>query len=293
MDWPTNPLDAANKAYVDSRTSGNGYFSGNFSAGQVLIGGSVGNVMGYPNFIYSDALGLILYDTSDSTSLTSGGTITTHGGVNIYKSLYVGGPVSVTGNFIHDVLTPVLPNDAVNKAYVDNAISNLTTGNINININFTSGQILIGSVGSSIIGKNSFIFTDDFGIFILNTTDASGLGTGGALTITGGLSVDKHVFIGLGLDMNLTNITNLATPVNGNDAVNKNYLDAVIVNLPTVIYKLQQNNYVNTLLLNQNQLDALDIPLLNESADRTVCFITFIYINVIVVIMFIHRVYII
>jgi len=278
VDWPTNPLDAANKAYVDSRTSGNGYFSGNFSAGQVLIGGSVGNVMGYPNFIYSDALGLILYDTSDSTSLTSGGTITTHGGVNIYKSLYVGGPVSVTGNFIHDVLTPVLPNDAVNKAYVDNAISNLTTGNININ--FTSGQILIGSVGSSIIGKNSFIFTDDFGIFILNTTDASGLGTGGALTITGGLSVDKHVFIGMGLDMNLKNITNLATPVNGNDAVNKNYLDAVIVNLPTVIYKLQQNNYVNTLLLNQNQLDVLDIPLLNESADRTVCFITFIYINV-------------
>ncbi|NDB85010.1 MAG: hypothetical protein EB127_20260, partial [Alphaproteobacteria bacterium] len=117
-------------------------------------------------------------------------------------------------------------------------------------------------------------------IFILNTTDATGLGTGGALTITGGLSVDKHVFIGLGLDMNLTNITNLATPINGNDAVNKNYLDAVVVNLPTVIYKLQQNNYVNTLLLNQNQLDAVDIPLLNESADRTVCFITFIYINV-------------
>lgn len=278
VEWPTNPLDAANKAYVDSRTTGT--LIGNFTTGQVLIGGSTGNVIGYPNFIYSDALGLILYDTTDSISLTSGGTLTTYGGVNIYKSLYVGGSVSVTNNYIHDVLTPVLPNDAVNKAYVDNAISNLTTGNINLNINFTSGQILIGSVGSSIIGSNSFIFTDNFGIFILNTTDATGLGTGGALTITGGLSVDKHVFIGMGLDMNLTNITNIATPVNGNDAVNKNYLDAVIVNLPTVIYKLQQNNYVNTLLLNQNQIDAVDIPLLNESADRTLCFITFIYINV-------------
>ena len=35
VDWPTNPLDAANKAYVDSKTYGN--MVGSFSGGQVLI----------------------------------------------------------------------------------------------------------------------------------------------------------------------------------------------------------------------------------------------------------------
>ena len=280
VSWPTNPYDAANKEYVDSITFGS--LNGNFSAGQVLIGGSNGSVVGFPNFMYNENSGIVIYDTRDSISLSSGGAITTYGGVNIYKSLFVGGSVNVSGNFIHDVLTPVLPNDAVNKAYVDsaisNAVSNITTSNINGS--FTSGQILIGSIGNTVFGNNSFIFTENFGIFILNTTDATGLGTGGALTITGGLSVDKHVFIGMGLDMNLTNIKNLATPVDGDDAVNKNYIDAVIVNLPTVIYKLQENNYVNTLLLNNNQSTPVDIPLLYESADKTLCFITYIYINV-------------
>ena len=228
--------------------------------------------------MYNENSGIVIYDTRDSISLSSGGAITAYGGVNIYKSLFVGGSVNVSGNYIHDVLTPVLPNDAVNKAYVDNAISNITTSNINGD--FSSGQIIIGSIGNTLVGKNSFIFTENFGIFILNTTDATGLGTGGALTITGGLSVDKHVFIGMGLDMNLTNIKNLATPIDGDDAVNKNYIDAVIVNLPTVIYKLQENNYVNTLLLNNNQSTPADIPLLYESADKTLCFLTYIYINV-------------
>jgi len=276
LDWPTHPLDAANKAYVDSITFGS--LNGNFSSGQVLIGGSGGNVVGFPEFTYNSSDGLVIYNTLDSISLSSGGAMAIYGGVNIYKSLFVGGTINVNNNFIHDVLTPILPNDAVNKAYVDNAITNITSANIYGN--FSSGQILIGSIGNTLIGKNSFIFTEDYGIFILNTTDASGLGTGGALTITGGLSVDKHVFIGLGLDMNLTNIKNLKTPIDGNDAVNKNYIDAVIVNLPTVIYKLQENNYVNTLLLNNNQISPVDIPLLNESADKTLCFITYIYINV-------------
>ena len=171
------------------------------------------------------------------------------------KGVYAAGDLT-TNSQIHSHLTTDATDTLTGSVIVDGGMS-------------IKKQLHIGS-DSVISGIGKFI----------NTTDATGLGTGGALTITGGLSVDKHVFIGMGLDMNLTNIKNLATPIDGDDAVNKNYIDAVIVNLPTVIYKLQENNYVNTLLLNNNQSTPADIPLLYESADKTLCFLTYIYINV-------------
>lgn len=285
VSWPTNPLDAANKAYVDSRTSGNGFFSGNFSAGQVIIGGSSGNVVGFPNFIYNENNGLIIYDTKNSTNLTSGGSITTYGGVNIFKTLNVGDIINVNNNKIINVLTPTNPLDAVNKVYVDNLFNSITSGNYGtggslVNLNFSAGQILIGGLNQSILGKDSFLFTENDGIFIYNITDATGLGTGGALTITGGLSVDKHVYIGEGLDLNLKNITNVATPIDGYDAVNKNYLHAVIQNIPSEVYKPSQNNYENVFILNNNVSSPLPIPLLSISPDKILSFITYIYVNV-------------
>ena len=274
--WPTKPLDAANKAYVDSKTYGSGNLTGNFTSGQIIVGGSGGNVIGYPNFIYNYNGGLVILDTTNTVGLTTG-SIITKGGVSISKSLYVGGSVDVGGNYIHDVLTPVLPNDAVNKAYVDNLISHITTGS-NVHFNFTSGQILIGSVGNNVIGSNTFIFTENSGIFIYNTTDAIGLGTGGALTITGGLSVNKHVFIGGGLDVNNNNITGVAPPINGTDAVNKDYLLALLADISSSC-GCGGGCGVNTLILQNNVTSGIDIPSLTVNAGITVCFVLYIYVH--------------
>jgi hypothetical protein len=282
VSWPTDPLDAANKAYVDSKTYGSGNLTGNFTSGQIIIGGSSGNVIGYPSFIYNPQSGLVISNTTDAIGLTTG-SIITNGGVSISKSLYVGGSVDVGGNYIHEVSTPVLPNDAVNKAYVDNLISHFTGGST-INYNFTSGQILIGSAGNSVIGNQTFVFTESAGIFIYNTTDALGLGTGGALTISGGLSVDKHVFIGKGLDVNNNIITGVAPPMKGTDAVNKDYLLALLASLPGGGGGGGGcggcgGSGVNTLLLQNNVLSGIDIPLLNANAGVTVCFVAYIYIH--------------
>ena len=290
LSWPTNPLDAANKAYVDSRTGGNGFFTGNYTAGQVLIGGSSGNVVGFPNFAYNQNTGLIILNTTANLNLTSSNALTVYGGVNIYESLTVGDIINVNNNKIINVAYPTNDYDAVNKLYVDDLFNSIegggggggtgTGGNI-YNFNFSTGQILIGGPNESIIGRNAFFYSDTYGIFINNSTDASGLGTGGALTITGGLSVDKRVFIGGGLDVNMKNITSVASPINGFDAVNKNYLTASLQNLPTDAYVLSPNNYENLFVLENNIVDPpLPIPLLTISPQKTLSFITYIYVNV-------------
>ena len=277
VSLPTDPLDAANKEYVDSKTLG-----WNFTTGQVLIGGYDQNLTGFPQFVYDNIYGLSIYNTTDATSLTAGGSITTYGGVNIFKTLNVGDIINVNNNKIINVSLPTEPLDATNKIYVDNLIESYIQNSGTIgSTNFSSGQILFGGHWSSLNGDNSFIFTKTNGIFVYNTTDATGLGTGGALTITGGLSVNKHVYIGYGLDMNLKNITNVATPIRGFDAVNKNYFNASLQNLPIDVYKPSQYNYEHLFILENNIISPpLHIPFLKLSRNFITSFITFIYVTV-------------
>jgi hypothetical protein len=150
---PTSEKDAATKAYVDSHSGGGGE-PGNYvsKAGDTMTGAlniamdgkeisisnstieldngteivSVGEVEGANN---ANAYGL-----SSITDLT----LVTNGTVNLTNS--TGGAVAIT-----NVLTPTEANDAVNKTYVDNAISSAgggdflangsvpATGNFNMN----------------------------------------------------------------------------------------------------------------------------------------------------------------
>ena len=152
---------------------------------------------------------------------------------------------------------------------------------------YEPNSILIGNGDGRIISTSEFTYKDcvlemkcaEAQIIIHNTTDAIGLGTGGNLTLYGGASINKHVFIGEGLDVNLTNITNVATPINGYDAVNKDYLEALLNSIPLNNYVTQPYNYQQFFILNNNVLSPTHIPYLTISADITVSFIAYIYVN--------------
>ena len=281
---PLLPNDAVNKDYVDNLISNitTSNFVGNFTAGQVLIGGTGGSIVGYNTIIYNVSSGLFITDTSDAVGLGSGGNLTLYGGASISKHLYIGGGLDLNSTLITNVATPISPYDGVNKKYVDDMLANCgncTGGNINIYTNFSAGQILIGGSGGSLVGYESLIFNITSGIFVYSTTDAVGLGTGGNLTLYGGASINKHVYIGGGLDVNLKLITNVATPINGYDAVNKDYLQALLNNLPRDQYILQQNNYENSFVLNNNVVTPINIPYMTIYGDKTISFIAYIYVE--------------
>lgn len=165
--------------------------------------------------------GISIKHTQNSTSITSGGSLTVAGGASINKDLNVGGIINVNSNSIINVPLPIAGTDAVNKDYVDSVASKLTG-------NFTTGQIIIAdSVGDSIRGYD-FFTTDTNTLnlslpFIINNTTNSN-GTSGAFVCYGGISISKDVFIGGKLDLNNNVIENLAPPVLGTDAVNKDFL---------------------------------------------------------------------
>ncbi len=209
--------------------------------------------------------GISIKHTQNSTSITSGGALTVVGGASIGKKLTVGGELDVTNNSIRNVAWPVLGSDGVPKDYVQYYVDNYSS---NISGNFTTGQIIIADSDGDAIRGYDFFTTDTTKIDIripLNisdTTNASGIGTGGSLTVAGGasisndtyiggnlfltntdniigsvggsfvcyggISISKDAFIGGILDVNSNNIQNVATPILGTDAVNKDYVDNLI-----------------------------------------------------------------
>lgn len=233
---PVNDSDAVNKEYVDNLiqglTSGSN-ITGNFTSGQLIVADTSGNsIRGYENLIY-DGITLSLFNTSNNSFVC-------YGGISISKDVFIGGMLDVNNNRIVNVADPINNFDAVNKEYVDDLVANLTSGNINGN--FTSGQLIIADTsGNSIKGYNNLTFGGDgtsgtlqlnpyTDIYINNTVNASGLGTGGTFTSLGGASFNKDVYIGGTVDVNFQNIRSVADPVDNYDAVNKEYVDSLFAN---------------------------------------------------------------
>jgi hypothetical protein len=69
------------------------------------------------------------------------------------------------------------------------------------------------------------------GVSIRHTQNSSSVTSGGALTIAGGASISKNVNIGGIVDVNNNSIKNVAYPILGTDAVNKDYVDLVSTRL--------------------------------------------------------------
>ena len=179
---------------------------------------STSNITG----VIKTAGGIGISNTTDATSETNGGTITTAGGVAIAKKLYVGTDINLTGT-----------SSAINLNGTSSAI-NMSGTNGAINLSGDNGKINFSGLGSGIngtgqfshvvlSGSNSFISLSNNGYLELlgsntrfkcegtaisdgvgtasvriyggadffNTTDSSSLTSGGTFTTYGGLSVGK------------------------------------------------------------------------------------------------------
>lgn len=299
---PISNSDVATKYYVDSKTFGN--LLGTFQNQQILIGTTdPGTIKGYSNFVYDGStlsLGntvgsLVIYNSSDALSSSAPTSIVTYGGVSIYKNLYVDGDIFLNDSKISGVALPTSPYDAANKKYVDDLIASNTNGSIivsggNVSGIFTSGQLIIAhSTGSSVRGYDNLLFDIPNGTigtlnannntsFVLqNTNNAVGLGTGGVLTVNGGASFGKNVYIGGELDMNVQNIKNVKTPYDLLDAVNKEYVDT-IVSQSCDCCALEEN-LEYPLDLQNNVLSPEPVPTLTFKNSDVLAFITYIYVQ--------------
>ena len=221
----------------------------------------------------------LIFGTENSTSATSG-TLIVNGGSTFNKDVFVGGIINVNGNNIINVATPVNGLDAVNKDYVDTLIDIASTSTNS----FTTGQLLIASSTGSIVGYNNLLFGNDrlslnnTNLYIANTNDASGLGSGGSLTSFGGASFAKSVYVGGQLDVNQQRITRVQMPEDPYDAVNKLYVNSLISSLSTPEDNLGNNQYEQTFILENNVSTPQDIPNFTFTSNVK-AFISYIYVK--------------
>lgn len=157
---------------------------------------------------------LFLVSTTNATGLGTGGNLTIGGGASIGKDLYIGGDIKMQfSNAV--VLTNTNGNvcsirmQPTSGGYLDISSDN--------SIRFTSvnsGELSFWNSGTEMLNVNTAGNTK-----LTSTANSSGLGTGGALTISGGMSLAKDVFIGgqttIYSTVNSTSVTNGAVMMFG------------------------------------------------------------------------------
>lgn len=209
---PYEGTDAVNKDYVDSVAS---KLSGNFTAGQIIIGENNGTaIKGYSTFLYDGNNLLIggggnvtVQATVDNFGNKIGGNIVIGGNTSLGGSVDIGGTLNLHNNKITGVQNPTNASDAVTKNYVDNLITNTVSGNIN------NEEIVFGTVGGSIISSPLLKWNGEK--ISINTSAQISFDVLGGIKIGGIIELDNQ------------NIINLADPINDLDAVNKRTLDDV------------------------------------------------------------------
>jgi len=170
--------------------------------------------------------GMSIKNTTNATSITSGGALTVAGGVSIKKNLEIGGLINMNDNYIINVPLPINGNDAVNKDYVDSVASKVSG-------DFRKYEIIFGDSDNGDVIKGSSLFTFDetklnlnTPFIISNSTNAPSINsTIGALYVSGGVVIQKELQLGNNLNLNTNFIKNVSDPVDNQDAATKKYVD--------------------------------------------------------------------
>jgi len=266
MDDPTAPTDAATKAYIDNAVIGlasgeiniseGGDITGDLNiASDMFIGGTLtvsglstfkstinvtnNNIINVPNpSNNTDVANKQYVDSEISTSISTkydvtGGTIT--GNVTIRSSLYINSAITLPNG-------PISSTDAVNKDYVDNINTSLSSSKYDKTGGTISGTVTVAGILS--VNSNRIINVDD-PIYItdattkqyvdnsLNTLDTAKYDkTGGvisdAVTLYSTLSVSGQVLVYSDMNMNGGIIFNLDNPTLSHHVTRKQYVDDLV-----------------------------------------------------------------
>ena len=160
--------------------------------------------------------GISINNTKNSSSYSDGGALTIAGGMSVNKNVYmnenvyINGLVNLNGNL---QLNNSSLTDNGNLNIHNNNTINLNTSIFNTNINgkttlqVSNGlfqineNVFINNIKSSTNSSTGSLVLNG-GVSINNTTNSTSYTAGGALTIDGGMSIQKEVYIGDSLTIN-------------------------------------------------------------------------------------------
>jgi hypothetical protein len=153
--------------------------------------------------------GITIQGTTNSSSLTNGGTILTEGGASIGADVYIGGNTNLygytnyygNGNIVNFFDENVIKRFSLDR---DNSSSSFSLSRYDVSgifvektftVDNSTGTILFANeIPSSSNTTASFILNG--GISINHTSVATSVTSGGSLTIAGGVGIHKNVMVG-------------------------------------------------------------------------------------------------
>ena len=150
--------------------------------------------------------GITLQCFTNSSSLTDGGSILTEGGASIGKDIYIGGDNYLYGltNYYSDSSLLNFHNTDTNKCFsIDINDGNFSLSRY-LSDTFTEQTFVVNQTTGSILFNNNSVsqnsstasFIISGGLSISKVTNATSITSGGGLTLAGGASIGKDVFIG-------------------------------------------------------------------------------------------------
>jgi hypothetical protein len=195
-------LFVGNITYADPSAVGNTFASLALISTEPSLSTSVGSLVSLG--------GISIQTTYNATSVTSGGGLTIAGGVGIAQDLYIGNSQYQYGitNYYTGTSSNLLnfyDSSNIERFSVDlNTISNDFSISRYNSLGFVEKSIEISNANGSTKFNNITPSTDEStaaiialgGISIDCTTDAVSLGNGGGLTVFGGASISKKLFVG-------------------------------------------------------------------------------------------------
>jgi hypothetical protein len=154
--------------------------------------------------------GISIQTTFNATSITSGGGLTVAGGIACDSDIYIGnnqylyGTTSYYSNMSNNILNFYDPSNIERFSLDLNSISNNFSISRYNSIGFVEKTIDISNINGSTTFNNTTPSVNEAtgsiitlgGITINNTTDAVSLNNGGGLTVFGGTSISKQLFVG-------------------------------------------------------------------------------------------------